>query len=57
MYVVIHLKTGNEYTVLGEVRNCTNNRDGEVMVLYSSSAGMFVREKQEFWQKFREKIK
>lgn len=49
----IHNKTGNEYTVEGEALNCTNAQDGQTVVLYRNKDGqLFVREKNEFLQKF-----
>lgn len=50
----IHLKTGTVYKIhTMDVINATNDRDGQVMVLYSNSSGkMFVREMEEFKEKF-----
>lgn len=49
----IHNKTRNEYTVEGEALNCTNAQDGQIVVLYRNKNGqLFVREKNEFLQKF-----
>lgn len=49
----MHNKTGNEYTVEGEALDCTNSRDGQIVVLYRNKNGqLFVREKNEFLQKF-----
>lgn len=51
---VIHNKTGNLYFAIADVLNCTNAQDDQKMVLYVNTDGMmFVREKEEFWQKFR----
>jgi len=52
---VIHLKTGNTYYVLDNVLNCTNKSDGQKMVLYTDGTTLFVREKEEFWNKFEVK--
>lgn len=49
---VRHKKTGNIYLVIGEVINCTNDRDGQVMIVYLKDETLFVREKQEFFCKF-----
>lgn len=57
-----HLKTGNLYTVLGIVTNCTNAADNQEMVLYKRLSATdcssplefcFVREKNEFNEKFQ----
>lgn len=52
-----HLKTGKVYTIHAmDVINATNDRDGQVMVLYLNSSGMmFVRELEEFKEKFEPK--
>ena len=50
---VVHKKTGNIYYVVDYVTNCTNKNDGEEMVLYKNQIGyIFVRESEEFWEKF-----
>lgn len=50
---VIHLKSKKIYEVLGEVINCTNENDGQVMVHYTNGNKNFVREKTEFSEKFK----
>ena len=51
--VAIHKKTGNKYTVLYDgALDCTNSRDGTVVVVYTRDDKVFVREKQEFMEKF-----
>lgn len=47
-------KTGVIYTVIDEVINTTNVRNGEQMILYCDEAKqlVFVREKTEFYAKF-----
>lgn len=47
-------KNGNLYIYHGEVINCTNENDGQVMVSYGSmeKGEKFVREKNEFFEKF-----
>lgn len=51
---VVHLKTGNIYFLLQPVLNVTNAQDGQKMCLYVNMKGQaFVREHNEFWQKFR----
>lgn len=49
-----HNKTGNDYVLIGYAINCTNERDGEEIVIYRKlyETQMFVRNKQEFLQKF-----
>lgn len=53
-----HLKTGNVYQVLelGNVIDCTNSRDGTPVVIYYRDGKFFVREAEEFKQKFNEQI-
>lgn len=50
---VIHLKTGNIYELVGEAINATNANDGEIVVIYKKDGQLFVREKTEFYEKFR----
>ena len=45
-------KNGMIYTYIEEVINCTNQQDGQVMVLYTKDNLLFVREKEEFYKKF-----
>lgn len=45
-------KTGNEYKVLFTVINCTNAEDGQEMVAYIGGGKIFVREINEFFEKF-----
>lgn len=47
-------KTGKQYRVLSTVINCTNSQDGQEMVLYVKDGKMFVREINEFFEKFEE---
>jgi hypothetical protein len=53
-----HLKTGNIYQMVrDDVINCTNANDDQIMVLYRREDCpelIFVREKEEFYQKFEE---
>ena len=53
-----HLKTGNTYEMIrDDLKNCTNANDGQTMVLYKRDGFpdlIFVREKEEFYQKFEE---
>lgn len=55
-----HLKTGNIYTMLrDDIINCTNANDEQIMVLYKREDKpdlLFVREKEEFYKKFKEII-
>ncbi|MCW7492496.1 hypothetical protein ND861_09820 [Leptospira sp. 2 VSF19] len=56
MLVYKHLKTGNLYLKLDEVKNCTNSNDGQQMIYYceygKETPLKFVREKSEFLEKF-----
>jgi hypothetical protein len=55
MRAVIHRKTGNPYQYLGTGIDCTNERDGAVVVFYRSLADptqLFAREQGEFWDRF-----
>lgn len=47
-------KNGKIYIVLGEVIDCTNERDGTLCILYTDEKKVFVREKKEFLEKFEE---
>ena len=52
----IHIKTGNKYFAHRLVLNCTNENDGQVMVVYSNQKDkktIFVRELIEFLTKFK----
>lgn len=53
-----HLKTGDTYEMVrDDVINCTNANDHQTMVLYKRDGFpdlIFVREKEEFYQKFQE---
>lgn len=53
-YDVKHLKTGNIYEVLelGDIIDCTNERDGTPVVVYKRNGQFYVREKDEFERKF-----
>ena len=53
-----HLKTGNIYYVLelGDIIDCTNSRDGTHVKLYYRDGKFFVRETEEFKQKFAEQF-
>ena len=52
-----HLKTGNIYEMIrDDVINCTNINDDQIMVLYKNDNypdKIFVREKSEFYEKFK----
>lgn len=45
-------KTGKEYKVLFTAINCTNAQDGQEMVVYLGEGKIFVREINEFFEKF-----
>ena len=49
----IHIKTDNEYFLIGEVINATNDNDGQKMFLYSDGKKFYVREQAEFGRKFK----
>lgn len=52
----IHKKTGNIYQVLDtEAIDCTNVRDGAAVVIYYRDGMFFVREREEFNEKFEMK--
>lgn len=45
-------KTGKPYFVISEGKDCTNIRDGlDVIVYWTGSGGVFVRERAEFFEK------
>ena len=52
-----HLKTGDTYYMIrDDVKNCTNANDNQIMVLYKRDGYpdlLFVREKEEFYKKFK----
>lgn len=47
-----HIKTGETYRVVGEATNCTNEQNGQLMVIYQKDGHLFVRSAEEFMQKF-----
>ena len=53
-----HIKTGNIYEMLrDDIINATNANSEQIMVLYKSDFHkdkLFVREKNEFYEKFKE---
>lgn len=50
---VRHKKTGNIYErIVGTAIDCTNSRDGTKCVLYMRDGKLFVREEEEFNEKF-----
>lgn len=51
----INKKNGRKYEVLSEAIDCTNERDGLIVVVYickEVEGKLFVREKSEFMNKF-----
>lgn len=51
----VHLKTGNIYYKVFDALDCTNTRTDTDAVVYCNEDGMvFVRETQEFNEKFKE---
>lgn len=55
----INNKNKREYQVVQEAIDCTNERDGLLVVVYickEAEGKLFVREKSEFLQKFSPKI-
>ncbi|AVQ30832.1 hypothetical protein C4N18_06250 [Fusobacterium varium ATCC 27725] len=54
----INNKNGREYQVIDEAIDCTNERDGLIVVVYickEAKGKLFVREKNEFLKKFSPK--
>lgn len=54
----INNKNGREYKVIDEAIDCTNERDGLIVVVYickEAGGKLFVREKNEFLKKFSPK--
>lgn len=53
---VKHKKTGNYYRIIGFSKNCTNENDGQILVLYEALTierdAHFSREFTEFLEKF-----
>jgi hypothetical protein len=48
-----HLKSGKTYTIVNDsVINATNKNNDELMVLYTDDTRFFVRECEEFFEKF-----
>lgn len=54
-WLAIHLKTGNEYRVIGEAINVANAQDGQSVVIYERNGQTFVREAGDFQEKFKAK--
>ena len=53
-YCAEHIKTGKIYYILYEAKDCTNSRDGNVIVVYRNTEGkIFARDLEEFDKKFR----
>lgn len=55
----INNKNKREYQVIKEAIDCTNERDGLIVVVYickKAEGKLFVREKEEFLTKFSPKI-
>lgn len=48
----VHKKTGNTYKLITLAIDCTNVRDGTEVAVYTNGDKVFVREKNEFIQKF-----
>ena len=48
-----HIKSGKIYEKTGTCINCTNAQDGVLMVCYSKNGLNFVRERSEFYRKFK----
>ena len=54
----INNKNGREHQVIDEAIDCTNERDGLIVVVYickEAKGKLFVREKNEFLKKFSPK--
>lgn len=54
-WTAIHLKTGNEYEVIGEAIDATNSASNRPMVIYARDGKTFVRCAEEFVEKFKAK--
>ena len=52
----INKKNNMIYTYIDEAINCTNEQDGQIMILYTKDNMLFVREKKEFYAKFERVI-
>lgn len=46
-------KNGKIYIVLGEIIDCTNERDGTICILYNDGRNLFVRERKSFLKSLR----
>ena len=55
-WTAIHLKTGNEYQVIGEAIDATNMHCNQLMVIYQRDGKTFVREAEEFQEKFKASV-
>lgn len=53
---VRHIKTGNIYQYVDSAINATNEVDGQKVVIYRNDRLTFVREQDEFWEKFEEVV-
>ena len=51
-WVATHLKTGNEYRVIGEAIDATNAAESRTVVIYRGNGQTFVRCADEFMDKF-----
>ncbi len=53
----INIKNGRTYVVDGMVRNCTNEQDGQQMIIYHEALKdvPYAREEKEFLSKFEKK--
>lgn len=51
-------KNGNLYKIISDAIDCTNERDGLMVVVYSpyGSKKLYVREESEFFEKFIEVV-
>ena len=52
----IHLKTSKEYQVIGEAIDATNMHCNQLMVIYQRDGKTFVREAEEFKEKFKASV-
>lgn len=55
-WTAVHLKTGNEYQVIGEAIDATNMHCNQLMVIYQRDGKTFVREAEEFQEKFKASV-
>lgn len=55
-WIAIYLGIGNEYQVIGEAIDATNMHCNQLMVIYQRDGKTFVREAEEFQEKFKASV-